>query len=474
MRLVRRLALLASLISVLVAGCRARPVAGDACDPARRLCVDRSNGLFCDEGGKLAPVTCRGPRGCSGSDVTYDCDHRVATVGDACASFQELACASDGSAVLACDIDHAFVLRATCPGPEHCSFRDGWVACDDSTASEGDACVQPKVVACTTDRRGVVMCGEDRRFAPYASCRGPRGCALEDARVACDDSVADEGDLCARVGEVACSLDHGQALVCRPSPGITVAAGAFAAAYACPGGKGCVVRDGALECDGSPAQAGDACEYPGEIACTPEREAAVKCGSDHRFASYSSCRGVEKCAVRDGAAVCDASVAFAGDACVSPGELVCTLDGAAALQCSADHTFRAYAGCRGPRQCSGRGTKLACDDSILVAGEPCAHEGRVTCSLDGKETIVCRDGVSVSLSSCPQGCRLFDDELSCFGAVVKAGDPCFDGNQYAKAGRWWLACEGHSFHAKSVVYETAGAEWWLLRSSGRLARKEKR
>lgn len=159
-----------------VAGGRCEPgqaVCGDdktqlACDdgtwrayPCRgaKGCYKRGEGLLlCDHDVAQAGDACR-PRG-----------------------MEVAGCSPDKRAVMRC-VDGKFEVSEPCKGRGGCardfsvegSTFQLTMNCDHSVADVGDACSEPGDQGCSTDRKRLVQC-RGGRFEEQRACRGPKGC----------------------------------------------------------------------------------------------------------------------------------------------------------------------------------------------------------------------------------------------------------------------------------------------------------
>ncbi|MBL8610989.1 MAG: hypothetical protein JNL38_26845 [Myxococcales bacterium] len=61
----------------------------------------------------------------------------------------------------------------------------------------------------------------------------------------------------------------------------------------CRGPKGCVTTGNTVECDESLAQAGDACDHEGNVACAVDKKASVKCDKGKWVADEKCPKGCE-------------------------------------------------------------------------------------------------------------------------------------------------------------------------------------
>ena len=180
-----------------------------------------------------------------------------------------------------------------CRGPAGCAKEGSETVCDQSVAEDKDVCNLAGDFVCTADKKGMLECTKNK-WTFVQSCLGARGCVMEQKKVTCDNSVANLGDACREEDDYACAPDQKAALVCR--------GGKFVTASPCKGAKGCrVTGDKAsgfkVECDDSIANVGDPCEREGHYACAPDEKSIVRC-KDKKFVQDDKCRSREKCQVR--------------------------------------------------------------------------------------------------------------------------------------------------------------------------------
>lgn len=184
----------------------------------------------------------------------------------------------------------------TCRGPAGCSKSGNEGACDQSVAEEKDVCNLNGDYVCTSDKKGMLEC-QKNHWVFVQSCLGDRACAMEAKKVTCDNSVANVGDTCREEEDYACAPDKKSALVCRQ--------GKFLVASNCKGKKACTVAGDKtagykVECDDSIAQIGDPCDKEGHFACSNDEKQIVKC-KDKKFIADDKCglrNKNEKCQVR--------------------------------------------------------------------------------------------------------------------------------------------------------------------------------
>ncbi len=87
--------------------------------------------------------------------------------------------------MLVCD-GTTLVPASSCRGADGCHIERGarTVACDDSVALEGDPCDQPKRIACSIDRKSELVCSASR-YARKRDCRRT-DCKLDGNELFCD------------------------------------------------------------------------------------------------------------------------------------------------------------------------------------------------------------------------------------------------------------------------------------------------
>jgi hypothetical protein len=145
----------------------------------------------------------------------------VAAMGEPCAApagEPGYACTEDGRTRLRCE-GGAYRLASTCKGPKACAVEAGKVACDDSVGDVEDPCVlapDDSNYACSTDATQEIVCQKPGRFHVAKSCRGSKGCYIQDERVHCDQSLARDGEPCGPAENRSCSEDARIELRCAP------------------------------------------------------------------------------------------------------------------------------------------------------------------------------------------------------------------------------------------------------------------
>jgi len=227
---------LLAALAISAVGCGKR--AGGSCKPGESLCVDKDNALSC-QAGKLVPVGCHGPLGCTRFGERASCDDSIAAPGDACIGLteEEFACSADRRRALLCKAGR-FAPHLECRGKGGCTLLGQQISCDTSVAARGDPCKVQGASACTEDQKELVVC-RDGKFVAYRHCRGQYGCYTKGDAPACDETLSLEGDPCGLDGYVVCSVDKKSELVCQ--------SGSFVRTRACK--KGCVVQTRSIECN---------------------------------------------------------------------------------------------------------------------------------------------------------------------------------------------------------------------------------
>jgi len=217
-----------AVLSLAFVGCK--PKAGGKC-AGSSTCANPTNGLICVNGTYQA-VACRGPKGCAASAGQVTCDNSFATEGDGCTEKGDPACTVDKKNAVECD-GTKFVLAETCKGARGCGVNDDKISCDNDVADKDDPCHFDGDYACTSDKLHVLRC-VDHKMTELNSCKGPNACRIfelpQEKKIdfVCDDTIADVDDVCDEDKEEACSTDKKSLLHCRQLK--------FALLRPCPGG----------------------------------------------------------------------------------------------------------------------------------------------------------------------------------------------------------------------------------------------
>jgi hypothetical protein len=224
--------------------------------------------------------------------------------------------------------------QETCKGAKGCKVENDKVACDTSRADEGDPCTVANKIVCTSDGKAKVKC-ENQKFVFLTKCGGVEGCSVQDQGEAfCSHPFADVGDPC-KEGEGACSDDQTYDLVCT--------GGKMARRFDCHGEEKCTPRSAGPVCDRSVAKIGEPCDEKDpelSIACAPDLTTALVCKAG-KLVQGPMCRGEYKCGVarygidgrRHFKSECDQSIADVGEECLKELKPACASDLKAKLFC---------------------------------------------------------------------------------------------------------------------------------------------
>ncbi|HEY6458963.1 MAG TPA: hypothetical protein VIY73_02400 [Polyangiaceae bacterium] len=207
---------------IILSQCKGlKPTPGAPCVTNGRFqCTDSSSAMLC-QNGKYVSLSCRGPRGCRGVGASSQCDDDLANEGDACMMTlnDNYSCSVDHGKEFICK-NGIFTAVRTCKGPKKCTVTGDMINCDDSLADVGDVCVVDPGdanYACSTNKQVETVCdAATSKFLPSNTCRGPKGCWVENQVVHCDMAMARVGDKCRPVDNHSCSEDATQELKCSP------------------------------------------------------------------------------------------------------------------------------------------------------------------------------------------------------------------------------------------------------------------
>jgi hypothetical protein len=197
-------------LSVGLVGCKEK-LGGKCSVEEKEICQDKTTALVC-HGGKWEEMKCKGAPGCvKGNPDT--CDQSSADENDVCNLKDDVVCSGDKKTMLKCD-NYKWVLAQKCGGANACVVQTKVVKCDNSVADLGDKCTTENDYACTTDKKGSLVC-KNKKFENAGLCRGPRGCRINGDKIECDESIAAEGELCEHENAPACAMDMKAILVCK-------------------------------------------------------------------------------------------------------------------------------------------------------------------------------------------------------------------------------------------------------------------
>jgi len=184
---------------------------------------------------------------------------------------------------------------------------------------------------------------------------------------------------------------------------------------------------------------------PGQSLCL-DKTSAVYCRSD--VYTEAKCPGPLGCKKVQDELLCDQSESQEGDACIHDEQQMCSKDKQTLLKCNAG-TFRRMHGCGGPKGCTTSGDRLQCDETLAAAEEPCSKEGILACSKDGKLSLRCTLSKWSAVRNCrgTKGCRMEDAFPICDESIAEVNDPCGGAGRLACStdGKNELLCHGSRF-----------------------------
>jgi hypothetical protein len=189
----------------------------------------------------------------------------------------------------------------------------------------------------------------------------------------------------------------------------------------CRGPLGCATTGGEASCDQSVAEDKDVCNLADDVICTSDKKAMLECKKNH-WVLTQKCLGANACTVDKKIVKCDNSFANLGDACTEENDYACTVDKKGSLVCKGDCKsggtckFTNSGFCKGPKGCRVSGDKIECDDSIAALGDPCDHEGNFACNVDSKSILQCKSGKFAQDDPCKgkEKCKVVGDKVGCY------------------------------------------------------------
>jgi hypothetical protein len=198
---------------------------------------------------------------------------------------------------------------------------------------------------------------------------------------------------------------------------------------------------------GCKPKAGDACESTQDTCKDPTT--ALSCVNAALV--EAPCRGPAGCTKAGTRLTCDDTVSVAGEPCLaasagSAENRACTADKKESLACSGG-MWKVVEACTGPKGCAIHGDAVSCDVRGATAGAPCPGPGTYACAIDAKSRLACKDGTFAFDRFCrgQAGCR--DSDVSCDQTLALLGDPCGTPGMVACAadGHSALVCTGGQF-----------------------------
>lgn len=85
---------------------------------------------------------------------------------------------------------------------------------EPTTQPTGRRGCQDGELVCSDDGKELFLCNNGRLMLTYKQCRGPKGCVTKEGKAVCDQSVAEDGDMCLNHGKFACSADTKSQFIC--------------------------------------------------------------------------------------------------------------------------------------------------------------------------------------------------------------------------------------------------------------------
>jgi hypothetical protein len=273
---------LAALLTLsTVGGCKILeklgPHEGDSCSGDVAVCRGHDFALACHNK-KYVQTKCAGPEGCSVKGETLLCDFSTATADDKCpAEWDDQAKCHGSDAYVECHDGHYRPFE--CRGPKGCATADKKVACDMSVVKEGDACSEEGSASCSKDKTTFYSC-KNGTMGEATPCRGPNGCSVNPGnKIGCDKSASLENDPCDAAG-AACTPDGAKMLTCLD--------GKMSLKHVCRGGP-CKVENDTVQCTNwGIGDVGDPCTNDA-AACSSDGKAFLKC-KDGKFAAARQCK----------------------------------------------------------------------------------------------------------------------------------------------------------------------------------------
>ena len=212
-RMKKRVLVALAFAAITVCFTACKPKVGANCSVDGKVqCQDKATAFVCHSK-KWEVMACRGPKGCTGAGASTECDQTVAKVTDVCNNASDYTCSDDKKQSLHCKNDK-WELDEPCGGPKGCTQSSHTVDCDTTFSKEGDKCTREDNHACTPDKKGHVVC-HGGKFVLTEYCRGQNSCRVVGDKINCDDSLASVGDPCDTEDNYACSVDAKTILKCR-------------------------------------------------------------------------------------------------------------------------------------------------------------------------------------------------------------------------------------------------------------------
>lgn len=216
--------------------------------------------------------------------------------GGSCKIETKEVCADDKKALACHDGKWEEML---CKGPDGCSQASSLRICDQTVAEEKDVCNFADDVVCSSDKRALLQCVKNR-WTMVQTCNGERACSVDKTKVFCDNAIASVGDPCREEDDYACSMDKKVALVCKGNK--------FGQLRLCKGPNGCRIvtsKEGPkVDCDDSISNPGDPCDREEHFACMPDERTILRCHNKKFEVDEKCAKPKEKCGLKGGLVGC--------------------------------------------------------------------------------------------------------------------------------------------------------------------------
>ena len=167
---------------------------------------------------------------------------------------------------------------------------------------------------------------------------------------------------------------------------------------------------------------GDKCQT-GQGACLDAKN-ELSCQSGVYISM--PCKGAKGCDVSGSKVTCDISANLDGDPCSTEDEDLgaCAGDKKSMVACNKGKF--AVIPCRGAKACNESGSKIDCDTNLASVGDNCENDDSHSCSPDHADMVVCSKTKVVLNAHCrgPKKCDETGSKIECDISLQQAGDPC--------------------------------------------------
>ena len=210
------------------------------------------------------------------------------------------------------------------------------------------------------------------------------------------------------------------------------------------------------------ASTGGTCSREGDSLCLDTKTELV-CQNGKYMAS--PCKGAKGCFSHEREHLCDVTRNDDGDVCphAAEGHVACAIDGKNQILCR-NGVYRKLP-CRGSGGCKVKGGEAHCDESVGAVGDACDHwiETGYACSVDRQSELVCQDSKMVVAQPCrgPKECTVKSDKIYCDNDFARAGDSCVDAGEISctedKLAK--LSCKAKKFVAVGSCKGSRQCSW---------------